>query len=70
MKASPSLSGVVIDKKLFQRAVKDKSKRTRDKEEIARLENDFAVKFESLKDELVEKLFNSDLWKNISRSSE
>jgi DNA-directed RNA polymerase subunit beta len=58
LKASPSLRGVVIDKKLFQRAVKDKSKRTRDKEEIARLENDFAVKFESLKDELVEKLFN------------
>jgi DNA-directed RNA polymerase subunit beta len=58
LKASPSLRGVVIDKKLFQRAVKDKSKRTRDKEEIAKLENDFAVKFESLKDELVEKLFN------------
>ena len=37
LKASPSLRGVVIDKKLFQRAVKDKSKRTRDKEEIASL---------------------------------
>ncbi|MFC2126744.1 DNA-directed RNA polymerase subunit beta [Bacteroidota bacterium] len=58
LKASPSLRGVVIDKKLFQRAVKDKSKRTRDKEDIAKLENDFAVKFESLKDELIEKLFN------------
>jgi len=58
LKASPSLRGVVIDKKLFQRAVKDKSKRTRDKEDIAKLENDFAVKFESLKDSLIEKLFN------------
>ncbi|MEI6866633.1 DNA-directed RNA polymerase subunit beta [Flavicella sp.] len=58
LKASPSLRGVVIDKKLFQRAVKDKSKRTRDKEDIAKLENDFTVKFESLKDSLIEKLFN------------
>ena len=58
LKASPSLRGVVIDKKLFQRAVKDKSKRTRDKEEIASLENDFAVNFEKLKDQFVEKLFN------------
>ena len=58
LKASPSLRGVVIDKKLFQRAVKDKSKRTRDKEEIAKLENEFAVQFEALKDSLIEKLFN------------
>jgi len=58
LKASPSLRGVVIDKKLFQRAVKDKSKRTRDKEDIAKLENKFAVKFESLKDSLIDKLFN------------
>ena len=58
LKASPSLRGVVIDKKLFQRAVKDKSKRVRDKEEIAVLENDFTVKFEQLKDQLIDKLFN------------
>ncbi len=58
LKASPSLRGVVIDKKLFQRAVKDKSKRTRDKEEIAKLETTFEVKFEALKDLLIEKLFH------------
>ncbi len=57
LKASPSLSGVVIDKKLFKRAVKDKSKRVRDKEDIARLEVEFKVKFDELKDQLVEKLF-------------
>jgi len=57
LKASPSLKGVVIDKKLFQRSVKDKAKRSQDKEEIARLEADFTVKFESLKGRLVEKLF-------------
>jgi len=58
LKASPSLRGVVIDKKLFKRAVKDKNKRIRDKEAVATLEQSFVSKFESLKDQLVEKLFN------------
>ncbi|PHR70987.1 MAG: DNA-directed RNA polymerase subunit beta [Lutibacter sp.] len=57
LKASPSLRGVVIDKKLFQRAVKDKSKRIRDKEDIARLEVEFKVMFDDLKSVLVDKLF-------------
>ncbi len=57
LKASPSLRGVVIDKKLFQRAVKDKTKRAQDKEDISKLEVDFAVKFDDLKDKLVDKLF-------------
>ncbi|MBT3742182.1 MAG: DNA-directed RNA polymerase subunit beta, partial [Polaribacter sp.] len=57
LKASPSLRGVVIDKKLFKRAVKDKNKRLRDKEAVATLESSFVSKFESLKDELIEKLF-------------
>ncbi|CAM1333812.1 DNA-directed RNA polymerase subunit beta [Tenacibaculum aestuariivivum] len=58
LKASPSLRGVVINKKLFQRAVKDKSKRARDKEAIATLEASYVHKFEDLKDVLIEKLFN------------
>ncbi|MDX6747886.1 DNA-directed RNA polymerase subunit beta [Polaribacter sp. PL03] len=57
LKASPSLRGVVIDKKLFKRAVKDKNKRLRDKEAVATLESSFVSKFEGLKDELIEKLF-------------
>ncbi|WP_299061495.1 DNA-directed RNA polymerase subunit beta [uncultured Polaribacter sp.] len=57
LKASPSLRGVVIDKKLFKRAVKDKNKRLRDKEAIVALESSFVSKFESLKDVLIEKLF-------------
>ncbi|MBS9773683.1 MAG: DNA-directed RNA polymerase subunit beta [Tenacibaculum sp.] len=57
LKASPSLRGVVIGKKLFKRAVKDKNKRARDKEAIATLEASFVSKFEELKDKLVEKLF-------------
>ncbi len=57
LKASPSLRGVVIDKKLFRRAVKDKNKRLRDKEAVTKLEGSFVSKFEGLKDELIEKLF-------------
>ncbi|MEO9570252.1 MAG: DNA-directed RNA polymerase subunit beta, partial [Polaribacter sp.] len=57
LKASPSLRGVVIDKKLFRRAVKDKNKRLRDKEAVATLEASFVGRFESLKDVLIEKLF-------------
>lgn len=57
LKASPSLNGVVIDKKLFSRAIKDKRKRAKDKEDIAELEVQYEVKFDELKDVLVEKLF-------------
>ncbi len=57
LKASPSLHGVVIDKKLFARAVKDKRKRAKDKEDIAELEAKYEAKFVELQDVLVEKLF-------------
>ncbi|AWL78311.1 DNA-directed RNA polymerase subunit beta [Capnocytophaga canimorsus] len=57
LKASPSLHGVVIDKKLFSRAIKDKRKRGKDKEEIATLEASYSAKFQVLKDKLVDKLF-------------
>ncbi len=56
LKASPSLHGVVIDKKLFTRAVKDKRKKTKEKEEIAYVETQFEVKFNELKEVLIEKL--------------
>ncbi|TQD38780.1 DNA-directed RNA polymerase subunit beta [Haloflavibacter putidus] len=57
LKASPSLEGVVINKKLFARAIKDKRKRAQDKEDIARLEDKYRVKFEALKSDLIDKLF-------------
>ena len=57
LKASPSLHGVVINKKLFARAIKDKRKRAKDKEDIAALEAEYYNKFDALKDVLVEKLF-------------
>ena len=58
LKASPSLNGVVIDKKLFQRTIKDKTKRSKDKEDISRLEADFTLKLDTLRDKLIDKLFN------------
>ena len=57
LKASPSLHGVVINKKLFARSVKDKRMRAQNKEEIALLEDEFYKKFDDLRDVLVEKLF-------------
>ncbi len=57
LKASPSLNGVVIDKKLFARAVKDKRKRAQDKEDIEKLEDAYDKRFDDLQAILVEKLF-------------
>ena len=57
LKASPSLHGVVINKKLFARAIKDKRKRAQDKEDIALLEGVYNAKFDALQAVLVEKLF-------------
>ena len=57
LKASPSLRGVVVDKKLFQIAVKDKLKRAKNKVDIAKLEVLYETKFEDLRKHLIEKLF-------------
>ena len=57
LKAPPSLQGVVIDKKLFTRSVKDKRKRNQDKQELEALEKVYDDKFDVLKNVLVEKLF-------------
>ena len=57
LKASPSLNGVVINKKLFSRAVKDKTKRAQDKIDIKELEDKFDIKFEEIRQILIDKLF-------------
>ena len=57
LKAPPSLHGVVVDKKLFTRSLKDKRRRSQDKQELVILEENFEVKFEKLKTILIEKLF-------------
>jgi DNA-directed RNA polymerase subunit beta len=56
LKASPSLHGVVIDKKLFSRSVKDKRQRIRDKEELQSLESQFNSQLDNLRVVLIEKL--------------
>ncbi len=56
LKASPSLNGVVIDKKLFTRLVKDKRQRAEDKEEIAQLDLEMAAELADLKSVFVSKL--------------
>jgi DNA-directed RNA polymerase subunit beta len=58
LKAPPSLNGIVIDKKLFERSVKDKRKRIQDKEDIASLEEAYDKKFLELKEILVNKLYS------------
>ncbi|MGP1478952.1 MAG: DNA-directed RNA polymerase subunit beta [Capnocytophaga sp.] len=58
LKASPSLYGVVIDKKLFSRAVKDKRKRNKEKEDIATLEADYNAKFANLRTKLLDKIYS------------
>ena len=58
LKAPPSLNGVVIDKKLFARSVKDKRKRIQDKEDLKALEESYDIKFSELKDILVDKLYS------------
>ena len=57
LKAPPSLNGIVIDKKLFARAIKDKRKRLKDKDDIKELEKIYDEKFEDLRKILVKKLF-------------
>ena len=57
LKASPSLKGVVIDKKLFKRALKDKKSRLQDKEDIKKLEKKHELDCKRFTDLLVEKLF-------------
>jgi len=58
LKAPPSLNGIVIDKKLFTRTVKDKRRRADDKEELKKLEIKYDLLFKELKSKLVEKLYS------------
>ncbi|NLX72111.1 MAG: DNA-directed RNA polymerase subunit beta [Bacteroidales bacterium] len=57
LKASPSLSGVVIDKKLFSRVIKDRKTRSSEKPILAKIDEDFARSVSELTTRLVDKLF-------------
>ena len=56
LKASPSLNGVVIDKKLFSRAIKTRAIKNADKPRLAAIDEEFNSKVEDLKAILVDKL--------------
>ncbi len=57
LKAGPSLTGVVTDKKLFSRAVKDRRSKTVEKPLIEKIDAEFEKSAEDLKMRLVDKLF-------------
>ncbi len=57
LKVPPSVKGVVIDKKLFSRAVKDKRSRDEEKNVIARLDAEQDKELAEVKVKLIEKLF-------------
>ncbi|TLX75710.1 DNA-directed RNA polymerase subunit beta [Labilibacter sediminis] len=57
LKASPSLNGVVIDKKLFSRIIKDRKARSGDKPLIAKIDEEFDRSVADLRNRLVDKLF-------------
>ena len=56
LKANPSLSGVVIDKKLFSRAIKTRASKQKDKVILAKIDEEYEAKIDDLKDILVDKL--------------
>jgi DNA-directed RNA polymerase subunit beta len=56
LKAGPSLRGVVIEKKLFSRAIKDRKSKSQDKPMLESLDADYQRDFAALRDKLVEKL--------------
>ena len=56
LKANPSLSGVVIDKKLFSRAIKTRQSKQQDKLALKKIDEEYDAKIGDLKDILVDKL--------------
>jgi DNA-directed RNA polymerase subunit beta len=56
LKAPPSMDGVVIDKKLFTRAIKDKKAKSKEKLELDKAEKDYNKEIVLLNAKLVDKL--------------
>ena len=56
LKVPPSMHGVVIDKKLFARVVRDRKARAKEKELLAKPEEEFRFECEELKEKLIAKL--------------
>ncbi len=56
LKANPSLTGTVIDKKLFSRAVRTRNSKQEDKAQLASIDEEYNANVAELKDILVDKL--------------
>ena len=56
LKAPPSMKGVVIDKKLFSRVIKDRKAKSKEKEIIHELDKEYLDSSAELKNKLVDKL--------------
>jgi DNA-directed RNA polymerase subunit beta len=56
LKAPPSMKGVVLDKKLFSRMIKDRKVKAKEKDTVKVLEDEFAKNTQELKTKLVDKL--------------
>ncbi|MFA7274672.1 MAG: DNA-directed RNA polymerase subunit beta [Crocinitomicaceae bacterium] len=56
LKAGPSLRGVVVEKKLFSRAIKDRKSKAHDKPVLESLDADYEKDFAKLKEVLADKL--------------
>ena len=56
LKAGPSLRGVVIEKKLFSRAIKDRKSKAQDKPVLETLDAEYDKDFATLKERLADKL--------------
>jgi DNA-directed RNA polymerase subunit beta len=57
LKLPPSAKGIVIDKRLFARAIKDKKAKTEEKVLLEKLDKDHATDLADLKNKLIDKLF-------------
>ena len=56
LKVPPSMHGVVIDKKLFARVIRDRKARAKEKELLAKPEEEYKFECEELKDKLISRL--------------
>ena len=57
LRVSPSVKGVIVDKKLFSRAIKDKKQKADEKPLIDKLDADHQKNVANIKYQLIEKLF-------------
>jgi len=56
LKAPPSMKGVVIEKKLFSRVIKDRKAKVKEKDELKKLDDEYQKEADKLKAKLIEKL--------------